>query len=133
MISRRNLKPWTWRGGPTMNRGEIHLAALDPALGHEIAKTRPVVIISNNISNQFSGTVTVLPITSKNLEKAYPFEVMLPRGAGGLPKPSKAKADQIRTIDKKRLVKRIGMLPTGIMVQIDQAVKIHLGLPFASD
>jgi len=116
-----------------MNRGEIYLAALDPAMGHEIAKTRPVVIVSNDINNQFSGTVTVLPITSKSLEKTYPFEVMLPKGAGNLPKNFKAKADQIRTIEKKRLVKRIGLLSRDIMARIDQAVKIHLGLAFDSD
>jgi mRNA interferase MazF len=111
-----------------MNRGEIYLAALDPTIGREIAKTRPVVIVSNNINNQFAGTVTVLPITSKNLEKIYPFEVKLPIGSGNLPKNSKIKADQIRTIDKKRLVKRLGMLPSEDMEQINTAMKLHLGL-----
>lgn len=109
-------------------RGEIHLAALDPTIGREIAKTRPVVIVSNDVNNQFSGTVTVLPIASKNLQKIYPFEVMLPKGAGNLPKNSKVKADQIRTLDKRRLVKRIGRLGDEDMIAVDTALKIHLGI-----
>ena len=55
-----------------IKRGDICLAALDPVMGKEISKTRPVVIISNDKNNEFSGTVTILPITSKNLEKIYP-------------------------------------------------------------
>ena len=57
----------------TINRGEIHLASLDPTLGREIAKTRPVVIISNDINNRFSGTITVLPVTSTNLGEDLSF------------------------------------------------------------
>lgn len=55
-----------------IKRGDIYLANLDPVVGREISKTRPVVVISNDKNNEFSGTVTVLPITSKNLEKIYP-------------------------------------------------------------
>lgn len=111
-----------------IKRGEIHLAALDPTIGREIAKTRPVVIVSNNINNQYSGTVTVLPITSKNLKKIYPFEVMFPKGSGNLPKNSKAKADQIRTLDKHRIIKRIGRLSDEDMFRVDAALKIQLGI-----
>ena len=111
-----------------IKRGEIHLASLDPAVGREISKTRPVVIISNDINNRFSGTVTVLPITSKNLGKVYPFEVRLPKRAGNLPKDSKVKADQIRTLDKRRIVKAIGMLDNESIARIETALKIHLGL-----
>jgi mRNA interferase MazF len=112
----------------TINRGEIHLAALDPAIGQEIAKTRPVVVVSNDINNRYSGTITVLPITSKNLQKVYPFEAKLPKGSGNLPKDSKAKADQVRTLDKRRLIKRIGILNDEEMNEIETALKIHLGL-----
>lgn len=113
-----------------IKRGEIHLAALDPTMGREIAKTRPVVIVSNDVNNRFSGTVTVLPITSKNLKKIYPFETMLSKGAGNLPKDSKVKADQIRTLDKRRIIKRIGRLSDEDMIDIDTALKIHLGIEF---
>ena len=112
----------------TIERGGIHLAALDPAVGRESAKTRPVVIISNNINNRLAGTATVLPITSKNLRKIYPFEVKLLKGTGNLPKNSKVKADQIRTLDKRRIVKRIGMLSAENIALIETALKIHLGM-----
>ena len=58
-----------------IKRGDICIAALDPVVGKEISKTLPVVIISHDKNNSFSGTVTILPITSKNLKKIYPFEV----------------------------------------------------------
>ncbi len=112
----------------SIKRGEIHLAALDPALGREIAKTRPVVVISNDISNQYSGTITILPITSQKLAKIYPFEVKLKKGTANLPKASKVKTDQIRSIDKRRIVKRIGVLDAESMVSIESALKIHLDL-----
>ena len=111
-----------------IKRGSIYLAALDPVVGKEIAKTRPVVVISNDINNEFSGTVTVLPITSKNLRKIYPFEVYIGKGTGNLPKNSKAKADQIRTLDKSRLVKPIGELGKPVTDAIEKALKIHLEL-----
>ena len=110
-----------------IKRGEIYLISLDPAVGREISKTRPGVVVSNDKNNHYSGTVTILPITSKSLKKIYPFEVLLPKGAGNLPKDSKAKADQIRTLDKKRIVKFIGSLDKDKMNKIDKAMEIHLG------
>ncbi|RLB90922.1 MAG: type II toxin-antitoxin system PemK/MazF family toxin [Deltaproteobacteria bacterium] len=111
-----------------IKRGEIFIAALDPVIGHEVAKTRPVIIVSNNIGNKYSGTVTVIPVTSKNLTKIYPFEVYLPRDAGRLKKDSKGKTDQIRTLDKARLIKSIGMLSDELMNNMDKAIKVHLNL-----
>ena len=111
-----------------IKRGNIYLAALDPVVGREISKTRPVVVFSNNTNNEFSGTVTALPITSKNTSKIYPFEVFLPEGTGNLPKNSKVKADQIRTLDKTRLIKKIGELEQKDISEIERAMKIHLGM-----
>jgi mRNA interferase MazF len=111
-----------------IKRGELYLASLDPVRGKEISKTRPVVIVSNDKNNEFSGTVTVLPITSKNLQKIYPFEVFLSEGIGSLPKNSKVKADQIRTLDKGRIVTFIGKLEKENIDQIEKAIKIHLSL-----
>jgi len=111
-----------------IKRGGIYLAALDPVIGKEISKTRPVVIVSNNKNNEFAGTVTILPITSKNIQKIYPFEVFLKKGLGNLPKNSKIKADQIRTLDKSRIVKFIGALEKKEMDLIDKALLIHLDL-----
>jgi mRNA interferase MazF len=111
-----------------IKRGEIHLVALDPIIGREISKTRPVVVVSNDKNNEFSGTVTILPITSRNLQKIYPFEVFLTKGTGNLPKDSKVKADQIRTLDKSRIVRFIGTLEKTEMDKIEKAMKIHLAL-----
>jgi mRNA interferase MazF len=104
----------------TINRGSIWLANLDPTLGSEIRKTRPVVIVSNDINNVNNNVVTVLPITS-NTSHTYAFEVLLPKGTANLPKDSKAKADQIRTLDKLRLVKLIGTLPDTYIKPIEEA------------
>jgi mRNA interferase MazF len=112
-----------------IRRGGIFLADLDPVRGKEIAKTRPVVVVSNDFNNRFSDTVTILPITSGNLERIFPFEVLLPKGKGNLPKDSKAKADQIRTLDKARLIKMIGRLDPGVIKVLEEAIRIHLGLP----
>ena len=112
----------------SIKRGEIYLAALDPVVGREISKTRPVVVVSNNTNNEFSGTVNILPITSKNVSKIYPFEVFLPQGSGNLTKDSKVKADQIRTLEKTRLVKQIGKLGQKEIGEVDKAIEIHLGL-----
>ena len=111
-----------------IKRGEIYIASLDPVVGKEISKTRPVVIVSNDKNNKFSGTVTILPITSGSLKKTYPFEVFLHEGAGNLPKDSKIKADQIRTLDKSRLVKKIGTLGKNEIAEMNKAASIHLGL-----
>jgi len=111
-----------------IKRGEIFIAGLDPVIGHEVAKTRPVIIVSNNIGNIYSGTVTIIPVTSKNLTKIYPFEVYLPNDAGPLKKNSKAKADQIRTLDKARLIKSLGMLNDELVKNMDKAIKVHLNL-----
>ena len=74
-----------------MKRGEIYYAKLNPTLGSETAKRRPVLIVSNDRNNSASDTVTIIPITS-NIEHVYPFEVFLAVGDSGLPKPSKAQA-----------------------------------------
>jgi mRNA interferase MazF len=104
-------------------KGEIYLADLNPTVGSEIAKTRPVMIVSNNINNQYAATVTVVPITSTT-EKIYPFEVFLPKGEGNL--TNNSKANQIRTIDKLRLKRQLGKINEETLKEIEQAILIHL-------
>jgi len=106
-------------------KGEIYLADLNPTIGSEIAKTRPVLIVSNDINNQYAATVTDIPITSTT-EKIYPFEVFLLKGEGSLTNDSKAKANQIRTIDKLRLKKRLGKINEETLKKIEKAILIHL-------
>ncbi len=110
-----------------ITKGDIFIANLDPTLGKEIQKTRPVIIVSNDVSNTHSDLVTVVPITSQKLSKVYPFEVLLPDNIG-LSKSSKAKANQIRTIDKSRLTKKVGRLDVNTTGEINRAIKVHLDL-----
>jgi mRNA interferase MazF len=112
-----------------IKRGGIYLVNLDPTVGSEINKTRPVVVVSNEINNAYSNTITVLPITS-NTTKIYPFEVYLSAGSGNLLHDSKVKADQIRTIDKRRFLRELGTIPPNIVDQINDAMLLHLGLTF---
>ncbi len=111
-----------------IKRGSVYLACLDPVIGNEISKTRPVVVVSNDKNNTFSGTVTVLPVSAGSLKKIYPFEVFLKKGKGDLPKNSKVKANQIRTLDKSRIVKFIGGLEKDDIERIQKALMIHLDL-----
>ncbi len=108
-------------------RGEIWLVSLEPVTGHEIGKTRPALVISNDKNNKFSDTITMLPITSKT-EKIYPFETLITKEESVLPKDSKVKSNQIRTIDKKRLVKYMGKLQKAKLKEVESAVLIHLDI-----
>jgi len=107
--------------------GEIWLVSLEPVIGSEIGKTRPAVVISNDKNNQFAETITVVPLTSRT-KKIYPFEVFLSQAETHLAQDSKAKANQIRTVDKKRLVKLMAELPPDKLTEVKQAVCIHLGI-----
>jgi mRNA interferase MazF len=109
-------------------RGELYWANLDPAIGSEIAKTRPALIISNDIGNQYADRVIVAPISSSNVGKIYPFEVHLNPGEGGLSKESKVLLDQIRTLDKLRLGQQIGALSAERMEEVNRAIRISLAV-----
>ncbi len=112
----------------TMLRGDIWFASLDPTVGSEIRKRRPVVIVSNDAANRAAGIVTVVPLTS-NIERVFPFEVLLKARATGLPKDCKACAQQVRTISKQRLAtSRSGVVPTAAMDALDAALRLHLAL-----
>lgn len=106
-------------------RGEIWLVSLEPVVGHEIGKTRPALVISNDRNNQFAETITVLPITS-NVKKIYPFETFMPKTETDLPVDSKIKSNQIRTVDKKRFIKLIGNVSEEKLKEVRQALFIHL-------
>lgn len=113
-----------------MKRGEIYFADLDPTIGAETQKRRPVLIVSNNANNKVATTITIIPITS-NVKKIYPFEVLLESRITGLPKDSKAQCHQIRTISKLRIFKSLpaGCIPAQRMRKIEEALKIHLDIP----
>lgn len=105
---------------------------LDPVRGAEAAKLRPAVIVSNDAANTSAarlgrGVLTVVPITT-NVERVYPFQVLLPEGAGGLPRDSKAQAEQVRSIDSERIGEQLGRLPDHLMSSLDDALRLHLAL-----
>ena len=111
-----------------MKRGEIYYANLSPTVGSEINKKRPVLIVSNDANNRAASTITVLPITS-NVTNVFPFEVKLATKESGLPKESKAQAQQIRTISKERIAgKAVGRLAANKMARVDAAIRLHLSL-----
>ena len=98
-----------------MNQGDIYLINLDPVIMTEIGKTRPGLIISINAMNHHSPRLIVAPITSST-RKVYPFEVFIPAGVGGLEKDSKAMLDQMRSLDKTRLSKKVGTLQKDLLL-----------------
>lgn len=112
-----------------MKRGEIYYADLEPTIGSETRKKRPVVIVSNNANNNVATTITVLPLTS-NVKKIYPFEVLLEKKFSGLSKDSKVQCHQIRTISKLRLstIRPVGMINKEIIDKIITALKLHLDM-----
>ncbi len=105
-------------------RGEIYWVGLDPTVGTEIRKTRPAVIVSNDSLNRFGSRVVVLPVTS-NVSSLYPGEARIQiRGAAG-----RVLGDQLRSIDKVRLKSRIATLSADELRNVEDAVRITLGLP----
>ena len=108
--------------------GDIYEVNLDPVVGAETGKRRPALVVSNDINNEFSQTVTVLPITSQPAKKHYPFEALVPKGVAGLIADSRIKANQVRTVDKRRLVSFRGSLPSEYLPQVEKALRIHLNM-----
>ncbi len=108
-------------------RGEVYYVNFDPTIGVEIKKTRPALIIQNDVGNAYSQATIVAAITSTQREVS-PYEVFLKSGEGGLPKDSIVLLNQVRTIDKKRLGKRLGTISSESIKRVDKAIEISLGL-----
>lgn len=111
-----------------ITRGDIVRVRLDPGEGSEIRKTRPAVILSNNAACRFDSVVQVVPITALPDRPLRPYEARIETEPSGLAKPSRAVANQIRTVAKHRIVKRLGRLSSTELGEIDRAVSIQLGL-----
>ncbi|MCU0287396.1 MAG: type II toxin-antitoxin system PemK/MazF family toxin [Acidobacteria bacterium] len=107
-------------------RGDIYLVNFDPTIGHEIKKSRPALIITNNINNEYSPVVTVIPLSS-NVSKIYPFDVRLSSGKG-LEKESKIMINQIRSVDKKRLIKKLSSVSHESIKLVETAIKLHFDI-----
>ena len=109
-------------------RGDIYLVNFDPTVGAEIQKTRPALVIQNDIGNRYSPITIVAAISSKFGFPPYPTEVVMESSDSGLNQRSAVLLNQIRSVDRKRLVKRIGKASPEIMGRVDRAVQISLGL-----
>jgi mRNA interferase MazF len=111
-------------------RWHIFLVNLDPVVGSEQGKTRPVLIISEEEINQILPVVNVLPITSRKQGRIiYPNEVIISAGTGGLEKESIVLCYQIRTLDKKRLAKEMGKIDDlELQEAINEALCFQLGI-----
>ena len=110
-------------------RGEIYLAALDPTLGREIKKTRPALVVQNDVSNRLSEITIVAPITSTVRFPLNPVHVLLTAGANtGLRVISVALFNQIRAVDRIRLIARLGKVDDETLERVDEAIRISLGL-----
>lgn len=114
--------------GLGLKRGDIYLVNFDPAVGSEIKKTRPALVIQNDIGNRYSPVTIVAAITSfASDETLYPTEVKL-EAQKGLARDSIILLNQIRTVDKRRLLTKYGTVSGEIMEQVDAALLVSLGL-----
>ena len=115
------------RSERTVHRGEIYYADLNPVVGSEQGGIRPVLILQNEVGNWFSPTVIVAAMTARGGKAHLPTHV--PVGTdSGLRRPSLVLAEQVRTIDKIRLLERVGMRPPGKQEQVDRALRISFAL-----
>ena len=110
-----------------MKRGDIYFADLDPVVGSEQGGFRPVLIIQNDLGNRFSPTVIVLPLTSKMGKTPLRTHVPLLPPQGGVRKPSIILCEQVRTLEKSRLAKRLGNISADKMRQVEKALALAVG------
>jgi mRNA interferase MazF len=120
----------------SLQRWTAVLVSLDPIRGSEQAGTRPCLIVSNDGFNHYSSLVTVLPITRQRGKdrRAYSFEVALPANAAGNTLDSIVMPQQVRTISKARIVKRLGRLDDVLLrAEIEDCLMDHFGIDFEDD
>ena len=112
----------------TIKRGDIFLVNLEPVKGSEQGRVRPALIIQEDTANEYSPTTIIAPITSKIFSKEFPTNVFLSKPDSKLDKDSTILLNQIRTIDKSRLIKKISSIDYSIMRKVDIAIKVSLDL-----
>jgi len=111
-----------------LTRGDVVRVHLDPGEGREIRKTRPAVVLSNNAACRFDSVVQVVPITALPKRPLRPYEAPIDSEASGLSKTSRAVANQIRTIARHRITKRVGHLSLTELEDVNRAVAIQISL-----
>jgi len=110
-----------------VERGDIFYADLSPVVGSEQGGVRPILIIQNDVGNKYSPTIIAAAITSQLVKARLPTHVELPAGKYGVPKTSVILLEQLRTLDKRRLMERVGALDDVLMKRADKALLISLG------
>ena len=113
---------------PLVNRCDIYYADLSPVIGSEQGGRRPVLIVQNDIGNKYAPTVIIAPITSRLSKKTLPTHVILPKDSCGIKEDSVALMEQLRTIDKARLITKVGTVSAELLETINKALRISLGL-----
>ena len=111
-----------------VQRGDIYLADLDPGVGSEQKGTRPVLVLQNNVGNRFSPTIIIAPITGHIHKGSIPTHVLIKEEISGLEKDSNVLLEQIRTIDKQRLITKLGERSKVALMDVEEATRISLGL-----
>jgi mRNA interferase MazF len=111
-----------------VRRGDVVVVILDPTIGVEIKKTRPAIVVSNDSINHFSQLVVVVPLT-KNTAHLSPSHVVIPKGTARLTFTSKVVTEQIKAVDKQRILRKLGSLTTAVIEQVDRALKNTLAFP----
>ncbi len=111
-----------------IKRGDVFLVNFDPTVVAEVRKTRPAVVVSNDINNAHSPILSIAPISS-SVSRIFFFEVEIPAGLGGLKVRSKIMPNQNRAVDKIRLIRKLGRLPEEVLSRMDQALRLHYDFP----
>lgn len=114
-------------GYPSPRRGEVWLVSLDPTTGHEVKKTRPAVVVTSDVYNEFNWVVLVVPLSSH--PTAEYDQVLVHPPEGGLSSLSVTLPDQLRAVDRRRLVKKLGNVTPATLSRIDHTLRIVLDLP----
>ena len=111
----------------SFSRGEVWIPGLDPTQGSEQAETRPVIIFQDDTLSRFTSTVITIPLTSNLRRVSLPTCLLISSEEGGLNRDSVALCHQVRTLDKRRLVKKIGQIGATTLVALEQKMLITMG------
>jgi mRNA interferase MazF len=113
--------------GVIPSRGDVVMVNLDPTIGHEQGGQRPALVVSADAMNRSpAGLVTVAPITGT--DRGIPTHINVPASEGGLTKPSVIMVDQIRTISRRRVARRLGAVSSSTMGQVEACLRLILDL-----
>jgi mRNA interferase MazF len=115
-----------------MRRGEIVVVDLGAARGSEAASRRPAIVVSSEGANRAAtsrgrGVVTIVPLTT-NTARIYSFQLALPASESGLGQDSKVQVEQVRAVDVSRIGQSVGQLPTALVTELDDRLRLHLAL-----